>query len=316
VGRGRSILALALLVPGGCAFDGGGQPVDVAGDPDAAEGAVDAALGAPDGAAPDAGRTFACGPAATAGHQELDCPEGVGADVEVPAACVAGGCGLIVDVHGYTMTGDQQDAHTRMRALAPPRGYVVVQPSAPGTIPSWGTGEHDDVVWELTEATIAALDIDPDRVHFTGFSQGGMMSFRQLCAHADRIASIAPHAGGGCFAGTAPSVERPILYVHGHNDTIVSWSAVAVPQRESILATWDFGDPTTIGDGNNYLARRWETSSGTVFEMVEHDYTTGDVILLGHCLPGPDDNGTFRCDAAEFDSTELVLDFFDAHPRP
>jgi poly(3-hydroxybutyrate) depolymerase len=307
--RVRSILLLGLA---GCT--GGAMPAaDDVVDPDAAVAAApDAAEPDPD---PDAGRTFACGPTATAGHQTFDCPEGVTADVEISAACLAGGCGLIVDVHGYSMNADQQDGHTRMRALAPARGYVVVQPTAPGSIPSWGTGEHDDVVWELAEATIATLDIDPDRVHFTGFSQGGMMSFRQLCAHADRLASIAPHAGGGCFAGQEPSVERPILYVHGHDDPIVSWDLVAVPQREAILDAWDFGAPETIGDGAQFLARRWVSAAGTVFEMIEHDYSTGDVILAGHCLPGPDDQGLFRCDASEFDSTSLVLDFFEDHER-
>lgn len=281
-------------------------------DADAAVSSPDAANPDPD---PDAGLTFACGPTATAGHQTFDCPEGVTADVEISAACLAGGCGLIVDVHGLSMNADAQDSHTRMRELAPPRGYVVIQPTGPGTIPGWGTGEHDDVVWDLALATIHALDIDQDRVHFTGFSQGGMMSFRQLCAHADRLASIAPHAGGGCFAGQTPSVEVPILFVHGYRDPVITWSGVAVPQRNAILATWDFGPAETIADGNEYLGQRWTTSADTVFEMYEHDYSTGDFILDGHCLPGPNDQGIFRCDDAEFDSATIVLDFFDAHPR-
>jgi pimeloyl-ACP methyl ester carboxylesterase len=312
--RARFWIVVGILHTAGCTGGSSSEGDDVVGDD------ADASVTAPDAANPDPDpdatpQTFACAPTATAGHQTFDCPEGVTADVEISAACLDGGCGLIVDVHGYSMNADAQDEHTRMRELGPARGYVVIQPTAPGTVPSWGTGEHDDVVWELAEATIAVLDIDEDRVHFTGFSQGGMMSYRQLCAHADRLASIAPHAGGGCFAGQEPAVEVPILYVHGYRDTIVSWSGVAVPQRDAILATWDFGEPVTIDDGGAFLGRRWTTSSGTVFEMYEHDYSTGDFILAGHCLPGPNDQGLFRCDDAEFDSATLVLDFFDAHPR-
>jgi pimeloyl-ACP methyl ester carboxylesterase len=96
-----------------------------------------------------------------------------------------------------------------MRLLAPPLGFVVVQPSAPGLPATWGLGEHDDVVWDFVVATADLLDTDPDRLHFMGFSQGSMMSFRMLCAHADAIASIAPDSGGDCFTvGGTPAVER------------------------------------------------------------------------------------------------------------
>lgn len=268
-----------------------------------------------DAAAPPDARHHACAPARAAGHQTFACPDGVRADVEASAACVDGGCGLILDVHGYTMSADVQDEHTRMRALAPARGYVVVQPSAPGAPSSWGLGERDGVVWDLVLATIDAFAIDPDRVHVTGFSQGGMMSFRLACAHADRIASIAPVAGGGCFAGAAPSRELPILYLHGHLDTIVPWATVAVPQRAAILAAWDFGEAEPIAAGARHAATRWTTASGTVFEMWEHDYATGDLVLAGHCLTGPDDDRRFRCDGTDFDQTALILDFFDDHPR-
>jgi polyhydroxybutyrate depolymerase len=257
---------------------------------------------------------YPCAPRRAAGHQSFACPHRVTIDVEASAACVAGGCGVIVDVHGFTMSAEVQDAHTRMRTLATARGYVVVQPTAPGAVPSWGLGEHDDVVWGAIEATVDVFDVDPDRVHVTGFSQGGMMSFRQLCAHADRIASVAPVAGGGCFADDEPAVEVPILYVHGRHDAIVSWSLVAVPQRDRVIAAWELGAPTVIASGDGFLARRWVSRSGTVFEMWEHEYIA-DLLLAGHCIPGPDDGGPYRCDRSEFDLAHVVLDFFAAHPR-
>ena len=77
------------------------------------DGSIDAPADSP-------AQTFACAPTPTAGHQEIDCPEGVHMDVEVSPACAEGGCGIIFDVHGFTMTGDQLDEHTRMRLLAPP----------------------------------------------------------------------------------------------------------------------------------------------------------------------------------------------------
>ncbi len=298
------------LVAIGCTADRSGTP-----GPDALSGVPDSPDAMPD--VPDARPVaYACAPDRTAGHQTYGCPDGVEIDVEAPEDCVDGGCGVILDVHGYTMSADVEDAHTRMRALGTARGYIVVQPTAPGAVPSWGIGELDGVVWDALVAVTDVFDVDPDRVHVSGFSQGGMMSYRLLCAHAPALASIAPVAGGGCFtAGAQPAVEVPILYIHGHKDTIVSWYAVGAPQRDAVLAAWEFGAPVTIGSGDEFLARRWTTASGTDFEMWEHDFDTGDPFLAGHCLPGPDDGGTFRCDGSEFDQAAIVLDFFDAHPR-
>src|SRR5262245_57019069 len=78
-----------------------GQDPDaaVAPTPDAGMAAPDAVAGSPDAAtaSPDGAITmWACAPEAVAGHQELDCPEGVHMDVEASAACASGGCGVIV----------------------------------------------------------------------------------------------------------------------------------------------------------------------------------------------------------------------------
>jgi pimeloyl-ACP methyl ester carboxylesterase len=311
-------LALGLALAPACAGDGtaGGT----AGDDDATPtadgapsgGAVDAA---PPGTPDAAPQEFPCAPEAVAGHQEaIVCPEGVLFDVEASVDCVAGGCGLVLDVHGYTMSADQLDTHTRMRQLAPPLGYVVVQPSAPGIPPTWGVGEHDDVVWQFVEATMQTFAIDPDRVHVMGFSQGSMMTFRLLCAHADAIASVAPDSGGGCFDGGEPAVERAILYVQGHTDNILPWSIHGPPQRDAIVAAWSMGDEAVFASGTKYTATRWQSAAGTVFEFWEHDYSA-DPYLGGHCLATPLGAGLFSCDGAEFDYGAEALRFFLAHPR-
>lgn len=255
---------------------------------------------------------YACAPTATAGHQEIDCPNGVHMDVEISAACAAGGCGVIWDVHGFTMTADEEDTHTQMRLLGPPLGYVVIQPTAAGL---WGTGAHDADIWAFQQATADVLHTDPDRLHFMGFSQGAILTYHMLCNHADAIASVAPDSGDGCFAlGAVPSVERDVLYVQGTSDNIQPWSLFGPPVRDGILGTWDFGQPTTIGSGANYTATKWTTSTGIDFEFWQHNYRDGD-FLGGHCLPVPTGTGLYKCSNAEFDYSQQVLRFFQAHTR-
>ncbi|MFO0614939.1 MAG: hypothetical protein U0414_20285 [Polyangiaceae bacterium] len=267
----------------------------------------------------------------SAGHKTVSCDGGITYDVEIPAACVAGPCGLIVDLHGYTMTGESEEENTGMRARGQAHGYVVVQPTAPKDgfgQPSWDQPTHAPLVHHFLADLAASLPIDPKRIHAMGFSQGGGMTFRLLCGHADFFASAAPiGAIEGCeFAGAnTPSEEVDILQVHGHDDAIVNFQSVAVPQRNAALAAWPFGAPSMIEQDGKHLATRWTTPSGTAFEFWEHDYKTSAqvffVSIKGHCVPGGTDfSGTpagYSCeDANTFVFGELAMQFFLAHPKP
>ncbi len=297
-----------------------GQPEpDPSGGPDAAATDPDAVVApGPDAAhqADAAPFPFDCAPESAPGHQEVGCDDGVVYDVEVSADCAAGGCGLILDLHGFTMTADELDDHTRMRALAPPLGYIVVQPTAPGLTPSWAGGGHDAAVWEFLRATAARFDVDADRVHVMGFSQGGEMTLRLLCDHADEIASVAPAAGSACFDSGAPAVERPILYTHGTDDVLINYGSTAEPLRDAVVETWELTDYQVMAQTDGYTAERWADGGGTVFELWSHDFATEAFYLVGHCLPGPVTTDTYRCrDEGQFDHSLEVLRFFGEHPR-
>jgi poly(3-hydroxybutyrate) depolymerase len=260
------------------------------------------------------------------------CDGGITYDVEIPPACEQGSCGLVVDLHGYTMTGDSEDKNTGMRALGQQHGYVVVQPTAPKDgfgLPSWTQAVHAPLVHTFVHDVSVSLLIDPKRIHAMGFSQGGGMTFRLLCDHADFFASGAP-AGAlpGCeFSATShPSEEVDILQVHGIVDGIVNFNQYAVPQRDAVLnGGWPFGAPTVLVDDGKHKATRWVTTSGTVFEFWEHQYQTSAAVLAiplkGHCVPGGTDfNGFpagYSCeDTNTFVFGELAMQFFIDHPKP
>lgn len=265
------------------------------------------------------------------GHHEVSCDGGITYDVEIPVACADGPCGLIVDMHGYTMTGDSEDENTGMRALGQQHGYVVVQPTAPKDnfqYPSWDQLLHAPLVFQFLADLAASLPIDTKRIHAMGFSQGGGMTFRLLCAHADFFASAAPASAlPGCefTPPNTPSEEIDILQVHGRKDPIVSFPNQALPQRNAALLAWPFGDPAVFEDDGNHKATRWTTQSGTVYEFWEHDYQTSATALFvplnGHCVPGgadfSGDPAGYSCeDINTFVFGELAVAFFEAHPKP
>lgn len=270
-----------------------------------------------------------CITAVSAGHHVFDC-DGIAYDVELASACAAGGCGLVLDVHGATMNADDEDRNTNMRALGAARGYVVVQPTAPdGTIgPSWDPARDDPKVFSFLELALRVFQIDPDRVHMTGFSQGGFMTWRMLCEHADIFASVAPAAAcGALFPGCAfssterPAREIPVLYVHGSNDLIVS--GCAETQRDAVVSGWAMTVDTVVSSDADHTWTRYRSASGNTFEYIEHSYSAYSYVLGGHCFPGSPDIGTNRfttdaygCeDLSPFHWGEAVIAFFEAHAR-
>lgn len=279
---------------------------------------------------------LACIESAHAGTTEIDCG-GIRYDVSVPQACVAGGCGLVLDVHGLSMNARIEDANTRMRALGDKHGYVVIQPTAPpapadrgldlpSQWPVWLPDRDDARVFAFLEHALDRLKIDRKRVHMTGFSLGAMMTWRFLCAHADTFASVAPAAGAvGCaFDGNhTPSREVPILYVHGHHDTLVPFYTVR-ERRAALVSKWNMHEEEHVALDARATRTRFANAAGTVFELIEHDYVSKwKMDLAGHCLPGSTDPGNAKDQRMGFGCEppnaliwgDSVMEFFRAHPR-
>lgn len=255
-------------------------------------------------------------------------------DVSIPEVCLEQPCGLIMDVHGLSMSGDMQDANTNLRELGRQRGYIVVQPNANPAPPtsSWTPNVDDEVLIEFMQRVAGAFHVDPDRLHFTGFSQGGFMSWRVVCAHADILASVAPAAACGNDLPIAdcqftpqeqPSEPVDILYMHGTDDVLVNYSC-ALPRRDAVVEAYGLGPEEIVAEGPGYTWTRHTGRDGTVLEFITHEYNAENTLLLGgHCYPGSVDPGdapgqlfSFACvDETELHWGTAVIDFFDAHPR-
>jgi len=266
-----------------------------------------------------------------AGHHAFEC-DGLTYDVEVPEACLGSACGMIFDVHGYTMSAQMQDSSTGMRALGQRHGYIVVQPNAEPDPPaaSWNGAVDDPKVFDFMQRVAAAWHVDANRWHITGFSQGGYMSWRFICDHADVLASVAPAAAcgnigafGDCaFSGDEiPSGPLDILYMHGTSDALVSFSCFG-PRRDAVVAHYGLGPEELVTEDETH---RWTRHTGDdmVLELIEHDYAAESFILGGHCFPGSNDQGdapgqlfSYGCvDPTSFAWGEVVMQFFIAHPK-
>jgi pimeloyl-ACP methyl ester carboxylesterase len=334
----RSHLVIAAILVVGCHASEQADGVDAGSSGNAA---LDASRVDGPGIVPD----DPCFPNPGAGHQVYTC-NGLAFDVEVPAACANGGCGIILDVHGMTMSAAMEDANTELRARGGAAGFVVIQPSAKPAPPQaqWTTAD-EPIVYDFLTRAIAVYGIDPDRVHMTGFSQGGFMTWRFLCQHADLFASVAPAAAASScpvvgnpsgpaactFTGSElPSRKLPILYMHGRADQNYIPFSCAQPQVDAIVHAWNLTSEGVVASSPTYTRTRWSDGAGTVVELIAHDYFSNAQVplvsatkLQGHCYPGSTDPGaqpgqlfSFRCEQpASFVWGDEVVEFFVAHPR-
>jgi pimeloyl-ACP methyl ester carboxylesterase len=260
------------------------------------------------------------------GKQALNC-EGLSFQLSVPEVCLERACGMIVDVHGFGMNAELEELHTKLSVLAEGPGYIVVQPSAPGAVlaSSWSDA-NDPQVFAIMQRVMNVWHVDKKRVHFDGYSMGGWMTWRFICAHSDIIASAAPIAAGQGGAGSScefsdaqrPVRELPIFYTHGTTDGLVSFNT-ATAMRDALVSAWGMQEKDVVAEGAGYRWLRYANAKGTIFEFAQHDWETsfalGSRPLAGHCFPGNGDLLGCGADTA-FNWGEAVLDFFIRHPMP
>jgi polyhydroxybutyrate depolymerase len=136
----------------------------------------------------------------------------------------------VIVLHGLGGTAEEMARMAEWPAAARDRGFLAVFPE--GVERSWNAGGCCGVAAEEGIDDVALLDalvdqlvseegVDPDRVHLTGYSNGGMMTFSYSCRRADRLAGAASVAGTDFDEECQPAGAIPFLQVSGEDDPVV-----------------------------------------------------------------------------------------------
>ena len=247
---------------------------------------------------------------------------------------------LVLVFHGGTGNGKSAQAMSGFNETAFRNGFIVAYPDGTGRfsdeiILTWNGGdccgyaqqEHvDDVgfVRALVAELESQVDIDPKRIYATGLSNGGILSQRLACEAADLFAAIAPVAGTLNFAPCNPSQPVSVIEFHGTADqhlpydggvgaqSLVGVNFASVRDSIGFWAAFDGCSASPLTESFSDIQHEtWTSCAGST--AVELYTITGG----GHAWPGGrggwpgSDEPTHTISA-----TELIWQFFAAHPKP
>ncbi len=156
---------------------------------------------------------------------------------------------LVINMHGFTLTGKAQMDYTKFNAFADSVRCIVVYPN--GIDNRWNSGSFfgvesdvDDVGFlsSLIDYMAVHYNIDTRRVYSTGYSAGGFMSYKLACDLTNRISAIAPIVGSMVpdnFNNCNPKRSMPIIAFNGTADPVTIYQGfVSVTPIEQVIQLW------------------------------------------------------------------------------
>jgi len=240
---------------------------------------------------------------------------------------------LVLLLHGYGGSGAWQESYMRFTPLSDEYGFLYAHPD--GTVDQSGRrfwnatnaccnfygSDVDDSGYlrDLIDAIKAQANVDNRRVHLVGHSNGGFMSYRMACDHADAIASIASLAGATFLDPNdcTPSEPVHVLQIHGTADTVVLYDggcfgAECYPGAVETVETWATYDGCALVSEPGEPLDLEASISGAETEVTRYvtDCRRGGSGELWSIVGGS------HIPSLSTDFGPAVIDFLYAHPKP
>jgi polyhydroxybutyrate depolymerase len=249
---------------------------------------------------------------------------------------------LVVVLHGGLGSAEQAEAAYGWNEVADRERFVVAHPD--GLHRAWVVSDGccgppvtdgvDDVAFieAMIDEISEELTIDPDRVHVSGMSNGGMMAYRLAC-DTTRFAAIGPV--GATLLGACPDPSpTSVLHIHGTEDVSVPFGGgpgardnggegrspldLDGPSAPEVAAMWrdvDGCDEPSVETDGAITVTAATCPDGRAVELIAVDGA-------GHQWPGAARSRwaerVLGLDppSDELDATETLWAFFAAQPRP
>lgn len=247
--------------------------------------------------------------------------------VHVPKA--RGRLPVVLAFHGARYGADFVSAYYGFRRVSDREGFLVVYPQASHNV-FWQLPANQTEDVAAVRALLGRLQalpcVNSRRIYATGASNGGGFTARLGCEMADRLAAIAPVAGGYAPLGPCrPARPLPVFEIHGTRDQVVPYNGRGADQHGSVarfLGQWTKldgcrGPATRRVVAPGVLRLLWtQCAGGSVVEHLRlartnHGWPGGDTEAAGmHNYPIPSEDPT------HVNAAEVVWDFLSRFTLP
>lgn len=256
---------------------------------------------------------------------ELRVPPGYNASKSAP---------LLILLHGYTLSGADQEKRFALGRVASAQGMLYAIPdgtkdengfrfwnATDGCCDQFGA-KTDDVKYlrALIQDVRSHYNVDAKRIFLAGHSNGGFMAYRMACDAADLIAGAVSLAGATWNDPKLckPSTPVAVLQVHGDADVVIKYGGGRFasnpgdyPGARTTVAQWaqlngctgalvDAGTVLDLDDSVSGTETKMERYAGCSMGAVELWTMKGS----GHF---PDLRPSWA---------ERIVTFLSAHPKP
>jgi polyhydroxybutyrate depolymerase len=229
---------------------------------------------------------------------------------------------LVVNLHGYNSNAAQQAQISQMSAKADRAGFIVAYPEGLGSPQSWKFGNRAEgqadvaFIRDLIQQLQDQYSIDSQLIYVTGMSNGAEMSYRLACDLSEIIAAFAPVSGGYPAFDDCPATRPlPVVAFHGTADQLLPYAGK--PPLLLPVHDWAAGwaarngcanTPAVIVQQGDVTGERWSGCHAGA------DVTLYTIAGKGHSWPGS--AMPARITTRDIDATDLIWEFFAAHPKP
>ncbi len=249
---------------------------------------------------------------------------------------------LVFVLHGGGGNALNAERMSQMTPLAKEKNFIVVYPNGSGKLTNslltWNGGNCCDYAidnnindvkffQELINEIKSKYNVNEKMIYFAGFSNGAFMSHKIACELSNEVAAIASVAGSIGVENCNASEEVSVIIFHGTADEHVPYyggvgkKAVGGYRIDnSVEFTFNLWKEKNICEEevikNEFGSIVHEKYSNCANNSSVELYT---IINQGHAWPGGINGiryGNVDPPTKEISATDLMVDFFFAHPKP
>lgn len=224
---------------------------------------------------------------------------------------------VVLNFHGFGSNPEQQNAVSAFVPVSDREGFILVTPD--GGL-GWrfmqsARDANTAFVRDVVASVSAELCVDPKRIFAAGKSQGGFMSSWLGCVAPEIVAAIAPVAG--MYEPTENCAPIPIMQFHGQADSTIPFGGGRVlvlgnyPGAVAVMEKWAhanrcMGTPETVPITPHVQRVTYRDCKASTIQFITD---------AGHTWPGTTIREGDNSTPSDLPASELIWDFFKAHPK-